>query len=362
MPIPKAHEVDLWNLALARVGDARIVPEAAVAVTSITAAAPPVATTAAHGYVDNDRVLLYDQTGGAEVTGRVFLIDSTGGTTFTLVREDGVGNAAATGGYAARLPNTKIVRACFGAWPAVRDEVFRAHPWNSIVRRARLARLQAAKTITGATAASPVVVTAVGHGYSSGDQVLIEDVAGMVELNDRWFSVQVLTVDTFELSGEDGTTHTAYSAGGTAKKALTPLRNDFGYGYRYTIPADCERVLELAEDPLSGWETEGDQVLTDAGITVPIRYAAKVLAPHLFDSQLTNALAARLAAELAIELSDSRTRAEDLRAVYEKMLAEAKRVDGQEQSAQDFVEDDWILARDLGDDAPYVTPRTGGPR
>ena len=71
-------------------------------------------------------------------------------------------------------------------------------------------------TITGATAADPVVITAGSHGFSDGDKILIESVAGMTELNDRRFTVANKTVNTFELKGEDGAAHTAYSSGGAA--------------------------------------------------------------------------------------------------------------------------------------------------
>ena len=37
--------------------------------------------------------------------------------------------------------------------------------------------------ITGATQANPCVITAVAHGFSSGDRVSISDVVGMTELN-----------------------------------------------------------------------------------------------------------------------------------------------------------------------------------
>jgi len=346
MPLPKQHEVDVWNRALSRVGDAKIVLETAIAVTSVTAASPPLVTSAAHGLAVNQRVLLFDMTGGAELNGRVFLVGTVPlGTTFTLYREDGVGNAAATGGFLARMPDSKIVRACFDAWPEVRDEVIRAHPWNSIVKRTRLARLAAAKTITAVSQATVAVVTSAAHGYAAGDLVLIENVVGMTELNGRYFTVGTVAVNTFELAGEDSTGYVAYSSAGTAKKALTPLRPDFGYGYRYPIPADCERVLELADDPEFQWELEGREVMTDAGITVPIRYCARITDPDLWDSQLANVMAARLAVEIVEELTQSKGKRELAITEYDGMISEARRQDAQEQSPQEFAEDDWVLAR-----------------
>jgi hypothetical protein len=361
MPLPKQHEVDIWNRALSRIGDARIIRGADVAVTSVTAAAPPVVTSAVHSLAVGDRVLLFDMTGAAEMNGRVFLVGTVPlTTTLTLYREDGSTlYTAGTGGFLSKLPDVETVRACFDAWPEVRDEMLRAHPWNSIVRRGRLARLQASKTITDITEANPAVVTSAAHGYEDGDLVLIENVVGMTEVNGRYFTVADADTNTFALSGEDASDYTAYGSAGTAKKALPPFKPDFGYGYRYTLPDDCERVLELAEDPQELWELEGRELHCNIGPTVPMRFAKRISDPDLWDAQLVNVMAARLAYEIAEELSAS-TKLRDLaRSDFEAMLAEAKREDSQEQAPQDFAEDDWVLAHSQGTGVPLpgCTPR-----
>ena len=69
--------------------------------------------------------------------------------------------------------------------------------------------------ITGATQANPVVVTANSHGFSNGATVTIRNVVGMTEINDRQFTVANANANDFELEGEDGTGHTAYTSGGT---------------------------------------------------------------------------------------------------------------------------------------------------
>ena len=79
---------------------------------------------------------------------------------------------------------------------------------------------EATKTITGITQANPAVVTASSHGYSNGDHVWINDVVGMTELNGRRFTVANKTTHTFELSGINSTSLTAYSSGGTAAKVF----------------------------------------------------------------------------------------------------------------------------------------------
>ena len=77
-------------------------------------------------------------------------------------------------------------------------------------------------TITGATQANPVVVTANGHTLLDGDEATIESITGMTEINNRKFIVANKTTNTFELTGENGTGHTAYSSGGTAIKYADP--------------------------------------------------------------------------------------------------------------------------------------------
>ena len=75
-------------------------------------------------------------------------------------------------------------------------------------------------TITGITQANPAVVTATGHGFRSGDIIVITNVVGMTELNDLYFKITVLTDDTFDLRGIDSTAYTAYTSGGDADREV----------------------------------------------------------------------------------------------------------------------------------------------
>jgi len=81
------------------------------------------------------------------------------------------------------------------------------------------------KTISGATKANPVVITATSHGFSNGDHVIIGSVAGMVELNGVTGIVANKTTNTFELTDVDGTNinstgFTTYTSGGTANRIV----------------------------------------------------------------------------------------------------------------------------------------------
>ncbi len=87
----------------------------------------------------------------------------------------------------------------------------------------------AAVTITGATAADPVVITATAHGFANDDLVRIVGVVGMTQLNRSVYMVKNKTADTFQLYIEDGTDaidgtgFTAYTSGGTVEKVYKTL-------------------------------------------------------------------------------------------------------------------------------------------
>lgn len=339
-------ELDIWNVALALVGDFGIVPEASKTALSASAADPVVIELTAHGYSSGDRVLARDFDQMVQLNGRVHEIDVVNANSFRLVGEDGSAyTAESSGGTVAKLPSARYVAQVYLQWPFARDEVLRAHPWNCAEKRVRLARLQSSKTITGATKANPVVVTAAAHGYSSGDTVLLENLGGTVELNDRYFDVTVLTSSTFALNGEDGTEYTTYTSGGTAKKALTPLKPDFGYAYRYSLPSDYIRELE-AEGSREAWQVVGQEVHSDDGPTLPMRYIYRLKDPAVYDSHLAQTLAARLALDISVRLTEpGSSKREDLRRGYDLLLREARMVDAQEASVNAPPADDWELAR-----------------
>ena len=87
--------------------------------------------------------------------------------------------------------------------------------------------LETAAVITGATQASPTVITAVAHGYCNGDDVEINSITGMTQLNGRRFRIKNKTANTFELTQVNGganidsTAYTAYSANGTVARVYT---------------------------------------------------------------------------------------------------------------------------------------------
>ena len=67
-------------------------------------------------------------------------------------------------------------------------------------------------SITGATNVSPIVVTSIGHGLTTGTRVTISGVGGNTAANST-YNVTVLTSNTFSLDSSTG--NGAYTSGGT---------------------------------------------------------------------------------------------------------------------------------------------------
>ena len=74
------------------------------------------------------------------------------------------------------------------------------------------------ETVTNITQANPgVVTTSTTHGWATGDEIYLENIVGMTEANDAFYTITVLTTTTFSIA-TDTSGYTAYSSGGNAYK------------------------------------------------------------------------------------------------------------------------------------------------
>tara|TARA_B100000900_G_scaffold85589_1_gene69337 strand:- start:8400 stop:10658 length:2259 start_codon:yes stop_codon:yes gene_type:complete len=106
--------------------------------------------------------------------------------------------------------------------------------------------LEGDKTISAITKANPAVVTATGHNYSNGDEVVISGVVGMTEVNGKRFLVAGKTTNTFQLTNKDGTninssSFTTYTSGGVSNKVFeitTPYTTAQLFDLKFAQSAD----------------------------------------------------------------------------------------------------------------------------
>ena len=126
----------------------------------------------------------------------------------------------------------------------------------------------------------------------------------------------------------------------------------WGFDYQYVLPAGpdpeyCLRVLGLEGEDVTDirWKVEGRRILTDEGAPLAIHYLARIEDPTLFDPLLDAAIAARLAWSIAFPLTKSNSLLAELRDEYRGIIAEARRADAQEGTADPMTGSTWLESR-----------------
>lgn len=127
----------------------------------------------------------------------------------------------------------------------------------------------------------------------------------------------------------------------------------FEYARAFDLPADCLLVRSVYEGEAYKWVVEGRQILTDMAAPLYIKYTKLVTTPTEFDPLFVETLAARIAADIAVHLSESVSRAQTLWQVYQAKLIEARRRDAQEGQPESFPQGGWLDARNATGFMPY---------
>lgn len=113
----------------------------------------------------------------------------------------------------------------------------------------------------------------------------------------------------------------------------TPTTSMWGVNANYfRIPADILNIREayssasMPGDPLKGWTVEGPHLVSSWGKVFCIG-TSNVIDPNAMDAPFRACLAARLAADLCIPITQSQTMAADAWAMYEDKLTRAAVMD-----------------------------------
>lgn len=142
-----------------------------------------------------------------------------------------------------------------------------------------------------------------------------------------------------------------------AELAASATAPTWGYSYQYAMPSDFLRLLEIRDlysnsntqdyrtNPTPLWQMEGGNLVTDAEAPVFIRYVARVTDTETYDALFSEALACRLAAETAEEITESSTKVGNAWKLYERAVKEALRSDAIEQPTEYLMDDAWVVGR-----------------
>jgi hypothetical protein len=124
----------------------------------------------------------------------------------------------------------------------------------------------------------------------------------------------------------------------------------FGYGWSFTLPADC--IAIAPEEDAAGWTVEGRSLLTNEAPPLRLRYIAQMTDASQWDPAFAEVLACRIALEVQPELAPLRAEA-PVQAAYKQAVSLAIRSGAIElpmpraRAAQTLpVSDDpWLTAR-----------------
>ncbi len=129
----------------------------------------------------------------------------------------------------------------------------------------------------------------------------------------------------------------------------SPAPENTDYAHSYTVPPDWLR--QLAPDPSKNladldWVIEGRKIYTNDSAPLNGRYIADITDPNLMDSLLREAIASKMAVELAEELTQSNQKKTDAReSDYKYAISEARRANAIEKPAPKTAEDSWVTVR-----------------
>jgi len=128
-----------------------------------------------------------------------------------------------------------------------------------------------------------------------------------------------------------------------AEDTTTPV---YEFDHRYSLPVGCLRVLRLGENHEDlNYKVEGRYVVTDEN-SASILYVARVTDPNQFDTLFIEALAAKLAAELAFDITATGATGQQLlRREYTDKLAEARGTDAREGFPDAVSNGSWLDSR-----------------
>lgn len=129
------------------------------------------------------------------------------------------------------------------------------------------------------------------------------------------------------------------------RTTLTPTSDtpEWGYDYEYDVPNDCLRVLDVDPDDIE-FVVEGGKIRTDES-SLDVLYVQRQDDESEWDPCFAEAVACRLACEIAYNLTQSATLVAQCEQKYKAVLAEARSMDGAEGVLKILEADDWTLSR-----------------
>ena len=102
----------------------------------------------------------------------------------------------------------------------------------------------------------------------------------------------------------------------------------WGYSFQYDLPGDCLRLLRIL-DYDSDHKVEGRSILSNNS-SMKILYISRITDPNQYDELLRETISAALAADIAYAITSNNTTQQNMIALYQDKLRDARFVDSTE--------------------------------
>lgn len=132
---------------------------------------------------------------------------------------------------------------------------------------------------------------------------------------------------------------------------------EFGWTYQYQLPADFLRLDQVNDEfpavvmdnyigaEVIDWVLEGGKLLTDFSAPLKVRYIASITDANMWDVNFREALACRLAAELAEDLTQNMQKRQLAWEEYKQAISRALRSNAIERLPIQPPDDSWVVGR-----------------
>lgn len=119
----------------------------------------------------------------------------------------------------------------------------------------------------------------------------------------------------------------------------------FDWTYQFTLPADCLRVLSVGQDgDVTEYKIEGRKILIDDNPAY-LRYIYDNKDVASWDAMLVEAMTRYMAFSMSYPLTKSTSLRDSMFAEFNKLLKQAKAIDGQEDTPDDVGDFPFLAVR-----------------
>lgn len=193
----------------------------------------------------------------------------------------------------------------------VRDEVLQLYPWQFALKRTRLTAKGllncSARTITFVNSNPDTIIDSgsgfVTAGFEAGDIVVV----GGSSSNDGKYGIASVATGTLTLETYEEVTAEILVNDTDLKLYAKPSNI---WNYKYSKPSDCLDIIAVEETTIynqPNWDVEGDYIVTDE-ISEDDQIAIEYIKhPTKFTSPFVTCFTLKLAAELAIPITNDKT-------------------------------------------------------